>query len=445
MREKRPEIESSDINDQVKLKPMLGMRAGVWLSILYSIILIVILFFVLVLPGLRNFGSVLVLSSEPDGAALRVNGIFMGTSGDRIFVPQGNHTLEVVLPGFEPHSAVHEIPGRIFGSRIFPRRYRIDVKLETADPTAVFALAASDFAEWSFGGEPTAGWQIPLSLSEGAYRIGPVQEPHTAEILTAAARFAVTRAALRDLVRAKMLLDNGGLSPSPASLIGSVSDILVFLSENPGSAAWLSGLLPPESASILRASGWHRNDHPPVVANTVPQSTMRIELAGLSFFSITPEVMISETPVPRALYETFLAENPQWRDERSEFFSADFFARQEITGVSWYAALAFCQWLTERLPAAMAGMEVRLPTEKEWELGAALGMHKNNIWEWSADPFAPLAFIFASPQAIESISSPEKTLRGGPSSAAADRASLPPDFLSPVVTFRPVIAERQHE
>ena len=440
MRDKTTETE-----DLVKLKPIMGIRPGVYLTVLYSIILITVLFFLLVFPGLKNPGVVLDIKTEPRGAAIRVNGVYMGTTADKIFVPKGINTLEVVLPGFETESADHEIPGRLFGSRFFPRRYTVRVTLKTGDPAGVLAMAAAEYASWTFGGEPSVAWQIPLSLSEGAYRAGPANDPAAGEILRAASRFAVTRAALRDLVRAKMLLDNGGLSPSPASLIGSVSDILVFLSENPGSAAWLSGLLPPETASTIRNSDWLRNENAAPAPSAADFSgARRLELAGLSFTDIPSGVylkgfMISENPVPRTVFETFLNENPSWREE-SLFAQA---RGNEITEISWFAAEAFCQWLTTRLPLSMADMEVRLPTEAEWEYAAAGMANMGNIWEWCADPFSPLQFIRTDPRTTLAIGSPERSLRTY-SLTTETRASLPPDYTSPFVTFRPVIAEKDN-
>jgi len=412
----------------------MGIRPGVYLCVLYSIILLALFFLLLVLPGLKNPGAQLVLITEPQGAAIRVDGIYMGTSKDKIFVSKGVHLLTAVVPGFENEDINAEIPGRIFGSLFFPLRYKVEFTLKTSDPSGAFAQAAAEFAEWSFAGEPTATWQIPLILSEGAYRTGQIigktqsAQKHAAQILAAASRFTVTRAALRDIVRAKMLLDNGGLSPSPAGIYSSVSDILVFLSENPGSAGWLSGLLPAESAAIVKASDWYKKEASLPAGAATPAAgragTGRLNLAGLSFTGVS-NFMISENTVPQTLFETFLNENPEWKE----------------TGASWFAAAEFCRQLTDRLPASMAGMEVRLPTEAEWEHAASIGAIKTGEggWEWCADPFAPLQFIKADANAVKMVGSAERSLR---SPLDSSRASLPPGFSSPFVSFRPVIAEK---
>jgi hypothetical protein len=275
----------------------------------------------------------------------------------------------------------------------------------------------------------------------------------------------VTRAALRDLVRAKILFDNGGISPSPAGLAGSVSDMLVFLSENPGSAQWLSNLLPPESASTVKTSNWYKN--------TTAQETewlfsgsyfiqRQIEIAGLTFRNIPVtninNFMISENPVPKKLFDTFLNENPQWKDQYTDYYEEEIslsnseiynlLYKETITGITWYAAQAFCDWLTERLPSSMSAMEVRLPTEDEWEIAVKFGINNavvdmRDIWEWCLDPYAPLQFIKIPPSSVQLVKTSERLLRQKPSSSNQEtRASLPADLSSPFVTFRPVIAEK---
>ncbi|MDR2943139.1 MAG: PEGA domain-containing protein [Treponema sp.] len=423
MRQKQPETD-----DIVKLKPIMGIRPGVYLCAIYSVILLFILFLFLVLPGLKNPGAELVILTEPQGAAIRVDGVYMGTAKDKIFVPKGHRTLSAVIPGFETESINVEVPGRVFGSLFFPRRFKAEFTLKTDNPSATFALSAADFAEWSFAGEPTATWQIPLSLSEGVYRTGGMAEgdPSFAQILTASARFTSTRAALRDIVRAKMLLDNKGLSPSPAGIYGSVSDILAFLSENPASAVWLSGLLPAESTAMVKASNWYKKEAVSI-ANAPAQArsgARRLNLAGFSFIEAS-NFWISDNIVPQAVFTAFLNENPELRNGQEN-------------DASWYSADEFCKRLTSRLPPSMAGMEVRLPTEAEWDYARNL-INLPGGWEWCADPFVPLDFIKAPANAIKAVGSPERTLR---SAVDSNRASLPPGFSSPYVYFRPVIAEK---
>jgi hypothetical protein len=208
--------------DQVRLKPVLGMRPGVYLAAAGAAVILMVLFFILLYPGIVRPGAMVVFTSEPAGAALRVDDIYAGSSPCRVFVSRGEHILEAVLPGFETERVECAVPSRLFASALFPRRYDVNVTLNTADPAAALAGAAYDYASWTFGGEPTAAWQVPLSLSEGVYRAGKAASEANG-LLSAAARFAVTRAALRDLVRASTLAANNGNAPSPLTLARSTA------------------------------------------------------------------------------------------------------------------------------------------------------------------------------------------------------------------------------
>jgi len=460
MRNKTPS-QSGENEIQIKLKPILGINPGVYLTALYSFILLLIIFILLFYPGIKNPGAAVIVKTEPAGAAVRIDGVYMGVSGKTIFVPKGAREIEVVMPGFETQSAVHKIPGRIFASRFFPIRYETAFSLKTNDVQAALALYAADFAAWTFAGEPSERWQIPMSLSEGAYRVGAQQagnEERLQSILTAASRFTVTRASARDLLRAKFLLDNNGSPPSPVSLLGSVSDILKFLSENPGSAQWLGELIPGETGDAIEKSAWYANTAYSI-RNTqtgTGQRGQQITVAGLEFTGIpanqnngTGAFYIGSFAIPRFSFETFLNENPQWREQYTDYSLEELainpmeaFSRGTITGITWFAADAYCKWLTQRLPRSMAGMEVRLPKEKEWEYAASFIANMNNPgWEWLDDPFVPLPFIAVSQEAVKAVSSPEKTLRGRPSiNSNETRASLPPNLSSPFVTIRPIIA-----
>jgi hypothetical protein len=438
---------------QVKFKPIFGIRPGVYLTILYSFILLVIIFLLFLYPGLKNPGAVLVIKTEPAGAAVRIDGVYRGTAGSKLPVKKGIHIIEAVMPGFESQSAVYEIPSRLIGSLFFPLRENIFFTMELMNPADAFAVYASDYAAWTFAVEPTSSWQIPLSLSEGAYRTGnsKINNNEMQQVLLAASNFAGTKASMRDLIRAKILLDNCGGAPSPTALIGSISGIFEFLSEAPDGAKWLSKVLPREQAAVIEASGWYKNQAaiPPKPETGSPSGSF--QTAGLNFVRFSSGFMISETPVSRALFETFLNDVPEWKEHQIDYYQQEISSypweidRNVITGVTWYAAQAFCKWMTTNLPASMAGMEVRLPTEDEWSTAAAAisGM-KSQGWEWCADLYTPFKIASASSQAKQLVGSPERSLRGRPSvSSEETRASLPPDLSSPIVTFRAVIAEKQ--
>jgi len=78
--------------------------------------------------------------------------------------------------------------------------------------------------------------------------------------------------------------------------------------------------------------------------------------------------MVGRIPITRREYTGFLKtgrapEPPWWRDPR--------FSRpaQPVVGVTWFEAVAYCEWLRER-----DGRAWRLPTEAEWEHAASGGL-----------------------------------------------------------------------
>jgi formylglycine-generating enzyme required for sulfatase activity len=497
----RKKVENILPEDQVRFKPILGIRPGVYLAGVCALIILVILFFVLLYPGISRPGSVVVFSSEPAGAALRVDDVYSGTAPCRVFVPRGGHTMVAVLPGFEPARLECTIPSRLFASALVPRRYDLNVTLVTHDPMAVLAAAAHDYASWSFGGEPTGDWQIPLSLSTGVYRAGSGVAGAEA-ILPAAARFAVTRAGLRDLVRAQTLADNGGNAPSPLTLARSVTQAVAFLSQNGGSAAWLADTLPDDPATMLIFSAWYQNQlasfadvtageilaAPPGERPIPALPANQIRVNGLLFTGMDGGTLVQGEPFPHQLpiesflicatevplpaYADFLDANPRWRPDQKEALEQQGLVDSEyltgfeqglpmtgirtntgVTAVSWFAANAFCEWMTGKLPDSFSGWEVRLPTEAEWEYaaksanrwGSRMFGPDSGAWEWCADPYSHLPFLSAPPQAIEQVGSPERSVRGGSwlniagSISPETRGSLPPAMCSAFVSFRPVI------
>jgi formylglycine-generating enzyme required for sulfatase activity len=487
MPEKKSVNTGTTDDDIVRLKPILGIKPGHYLAFLYSLIILIILFFILLYPGLSKPGTILSVKSEPAGAAVRIDGLFMGTVPCDIFVPQGRHRVEVVLPGFADWRGEIEFGGRIFGSLFFPKKVPLKVELKSPNPKEAFISEAAEYAAWTFIGEATAAYQVPMVLSEAAYRLGPeaanpLVRQEMEDILAASAGFAHTRSGLRDLVRAKFLLDNQGLAASPLTLLDSLEDIISFLEINPGAAAWLGETLQGDAASAVRASSWYRN-----TAQTALESSAGRLVTGygnLRFREIAAteinrpdqiiEFYIAESPVSLDLWELFIFERPEWQKENRDsllqqgLVDSQYLAFLYVSGqpqncvswVSWYAAKAFCEWYNSKISLrdfvsgaaygeTSSNMELRLPTEDEWELGAKAGMARTGeFWEWCDNSYAPLGFLPIS-ASLEAIS-PQRSVRGGswvnPRTTinAETRGSLLPDSCSPFVSFRPVIAVKRN-
>jgi formylglycine-generating enzyme len=94
-----------------------------------------------------------------------------------------------------------------------------------------------------------------------------------------------------------------------------------------------------------------------------------------------------ERPVHRVVVAPF-------RLARYQVTNADFAAFREfgfddaakpVTSVSWFDAVAFCEWLS-----AECGRPIRLPTEAEWEFAARGGMEQK-LYPWGDGAFADRA------------------------------------------------------
>ncbi len=96
---------------------------------------------------------------------------------------------------------------------------------------------------------------------------------------------------------------------------------------------------------------------------------------------------IDQYPVTNAQFKKFTDANPEWRPDRvprqlhngnylKHWNEPDVFnkkADHPAVNVSWYAAVAYCQWVDKRLP-----------TEAEWEYAARGG--RDSLFPWGNEP-----------------------------------------------------------
>ncbi len=471
--------------DQVSFKPVFGIQPGIYLAALYSIIIVGLLFMFLVYPGLTKRGSYYTIHTEPAGAAIRIDGVYQGTSPCTIFVPQGKRSIRVVLPGFAPAETEITSENRVFVSLLFPIRKQLFVELKTNDPIQSVLEGARAFSSWSFAGEPSATYQVPMVLSEAMYRgaflaaTSGKTEALTG-ILAASSRFAGTSVALRDLSRALFFAASAGEAPSGLAILSALQKGLTYLNENPSSARWLGSVLPASSAQIISGSAWYKqaSSAPQDYLGMLKKETVRlgkkISIGPVQFWEIirgNQTYYVAERETGQKEWDAFVAEKPEWAKSNKRKLEAqglvgpDYleipedsaFPAGSTPGISRFAAEAFCQWLDTKVPQGNRRVNgsvfrVRLPTEAEWYLAATQFGNQpfthitGGLWEWCLDPFVPFPDLKAPIDYQKPIGSPEYVVKGGSwanktqSIQPETRASLPPDSSSPFVGFRPVFA-----
>jgi formylglycine-generating enzyme required for sulfatase activity len=97
-----------------------------------------------------------------------------------------------------------------------------------------------------------------------------------------------------------------------------------------------------------------------------------------------PEYRLGKFPVTNAQYEEFIRQTGRlvtpsmgWDGQRVR---RDF-DRHPVSGVTWFEALAYCQWLSEK-----TGRKYSLPNEAQWEKAARGGKSSTYPWGNEFDP-----------------------------------------------------------
>lgn len=526
----------------VHVKPLLGMRPGTYLTGLYAVILLVLLFFFLLYPGLHDRGAFLKVTTYPDKVTVKVDGIYAGSTPCTIFLKHGDRTVTLSKPFYTPVSFSEKVGGRVFATLLFPDTKAVRKDLNAADVDRLLSWALGDFQK-----NP----EIPQIVSDASRAVvDDRSRVKMYDFLDNAARYVTAEAQLREFLLAACRATTDGSFLTPASFVSFVQDVTHLKQKYDNAPSWLLLTLSREKADKLATTEWiqkylgdyrermskyYQARFPPSVGaggrlvvvrgvsfRSVPAGELtmgkddNIDSLGKSVDQLLSHPVASdafylgEADVTNRQFAAFVAENPKWSQSNvsslisdglaDEFYLSDWVngnppaGKEElpVTSVSFYAAQAYCEWLTGAVQAELPGHIARLPLESEWEWaargglrgmpyplgekpGAAVFFQKGitgparagtsepngyglrdmmgNVWEWCADPYAPSSYLLSSLDARLNASyekayapGPDRVVRGGGWNNQSEqmrvyiRGAQPAEWSTPYLGFRVALA-----
>ncbi|MFW5743498.1 MAG: SUMF1/EgtB/PvdO family nonheme iron enzyme [Spirochaetota bacterium] len=419
---------------EVKLSPVLGVDPTVYVPIVWGALLLVVLFFVLVFPGIKRHGSLVTVVASPPRASFVVDGARMGTAPGTFFVGSGTRTIEVRRPGFSTYRESIDVPGRLVGSWIVPRRMELRVTLTGAEPASLVDDALLEFSDWALNGEASGQYQFPpiaRALAADLSAVAPDDgEPSTpgAQVASAAAREAwdaftrdalahvASEAQLNDLAGASLGFAGAGSVAVPGGIVATVQRLARTSDRAELFPLQVSKVLAAEREALLAQTPWVKDasararrlatlalEGGPEVAGAVRGYALGLDFVDLPGGEVVlggedraarggdlpyrvtlGAYAIGSTEVPFSAWEAFTEANPRWRAENRDALVAEGLVDEDYLAelramsanpalpVTGVSAYAAEEFARWYSTLLPDGLQARLPTEAEWAFALRL-------------------------------------------------------------------------
>lgn len=431
---KKEELKKLDIDSiEVKLPEILGIKPRVYLAAIYSIIILLILFFVLMFPGLRKSGTWYYLTSTSPGSAVFIDGSYAGSTPGEFFIRKGNRKIRVQHPYYDDLNMDLDVKGRLFFT-LFSHKYEdmvFDMSLN--DPQGFYDDSIMEISRWGLIQYSGENYKPRPVLGPAAASLLNTGHKELAESLLAESLAHITnKYMLADWMKADSMVIAGSYSLGSVYSAVSLFDFLQKMEEYPNllyllyslsfsnagqkAEIYKSDIYKKTTASIKTSEEKPVNNASSFKDLKIDGMTFRYftggnyisgkpeDNLGLDFFG-TPEqpVMLStadfyllDREVTNSAFKKFLSETPDWsRDNLEELISRRYVNESYLADidtaddampvyyVSWHAAQAFCSWLNDKLPASLKnqGYRVSLPDEAQWEFAMLLNSEEQPVFK----------------------------------------------------------------
>ncbi len=389
--------------EPVRLKPVFGIRPGVYLLVLYTIIILLCIFLVCFLPGIVKGGKYVSFSFPVSDAGLEIDGVYQGVADYQYFVPSGTHTVKVTKADQTLSEQSIAVGHPLFLTWLIHYHQDAPIALGPVSDQAKQAVLRFDLQEIARYSTVTDYDPVtvypPLyaNLSRDMQALGI----DDGDALDLAAQFIGSREMLDEAGSLQVstplftaALDAAKARDGQVGLRSSNIDVTGRRTTLDAGVFTQSGIAYPEATFVM---GDRSTD----------KSSAGIQVT-------TEPFSIATTPVTQYQWALFMQAHPEWA--KGAAGDDAYLAGQNpsvlvpsstaVTGVSAKAADAFCAWLSE-----ITGKQVFLPSEAQWSLAAMASRNRasqkdlvyvddgsdtatgmlGTIWQITSTPYIPLA------------------------------------------------------
>ena len=403
--------------EPVKIKPLFGLKPGLWLSIVYLIAIVLIFFMVAILPDIIDGHKRVTFTSAAYNGAVYVDDVYHGGTPFTRKIESGTHQVSFRVNGFELDSFSVKVGHPVLFNWLFPR---------TQSVSSSATLTWEAFGALSEELLKDANAYSAVLEYDDVHRYSPIFSDYAKSIATcpfasdtaaleAALLFVDTPQMYEDAQRALEILDLKLDIPystlEEGKTVGTADEELPVLSAK--STSLKTDFFTMEGFSIPEAEFSN--------GRTAEATYPSVIQAGRTVS--TESFSIGAYCVTEYQFAQFISQNPKWSIENKEQLIAEGLAdeyyldgvstslsaitNKPVKNISWYAAQAFCTWLSE-----VSGRQVYLPSEDQW-IAASLtdsegGFQRSlmpsaaekapaamlgSVWEMTSTRFIPMARI----------------------------------------------------
>lgn len=434
----RKKKELPDV-EPVRLPTIKGIRPGKYIFWLLVAAIILIIFLVLYLPGIVKGGRWVDFSSPLTEVGVIVDGAYAGsTTGGHVFISSGEHSVSYIKNGIVIDEGTLSVDHPVFAT-LFVRR-TLDVEIPASDADGLYdsivSRTLSSLAAYSGIQSWPEGYNYPPLLENYARDVVALGIDDVSEDFHLMSLFVTNDRMLADLRAAKAILDAASVD---YTCIDDEAIEAMLAGEGPVKDI---ETVQPTIAVSRTDDGWFHYEATSLTLGS-PAALSTESLASQPFTTSTSAFEMAPGYVSQYDWALFVEANPYWSPSNKDQLIADgmvddyylagitlstlYENTSPVRNVSWYAAQAYCQWLSGK-----TGVAYRLPSEAEWTLAAlsaegdayastlyapSSDEHPSSLygglWEFTSTAYVPLSRYEGEVYDASSVDEADIVVKGG--------------------------------